>query len=139
MDRIDAEAALDLINDYWPGTLEHQQIERWATAVIRTGADFDLTCQWIADHAATSPYPPRLSDICTAIRPRPEPTPPEDSGPPVSHTRGQAWASHVNHLADRLGRRLELHDHRHGVERCPVCTTTGDYQHCGQAACPICG
>lgn len=138
MDRIDAEAALGLINDYWPGTLDRGQIERWATVVLQTGADFDHTCQWIADQAAASPYPPRLSELCKAVRPTPPPIPLEDSGPPVSLTRGQAWAAHTHALADRLGTRLELHNHKHGWQRCPVCTEPGDQQRCGQEQCPIC-
>lgn len=138
MDRIDAEAALELINDYWPGTLDRNQVERWATVVLQTGADFDHTCQWIADQAAASPYPPRLNELCKAVRPTREPPPPEDSGPPVERTRGQAWAAHTNSLAIRLGARLELHDHKRGWERCPVCTQAGDYNRCGQPDCPIC-
>ena len=138
MDRLDAEAALDLINDYWPNTLERTQIERWATVLIQTGADFDQTCQWIAEQAAANPYPPRLNDICTAVRPRPEPPALEDSGPPVERTRGQAWAAHTSSIGRIAAARREQHDHRNGWQRCPVCTTPGNYQRCGLPSCPIC-
>ncbi len=138
MDTYDAEQAVDLINDYWPGTLEPTQVESWARLVCKTGADFDTACQWIADHATVSPYPPRLADLCTAIRPRPEPIPVEDTGPPVTHTRGQAWAAHVSAVGRQAARRKEQHDHHNGWERCPICTQPGSYDSCGNPSCPIC-
>lgn len=138
MDLYDAEQAVDLINDYWPGTLEKAQIESWARVVLQSGGDFDTACQWIADHAANSPYPPRLNELCTAIRPQPEPIAYEDTGPPVSRTRGQAWAAHTSGIGRLAAARKEQHNHKHGAESCPICTQPGTYTQCGHAACPIC-
>lgn len=140
MDHFDAETAVALINDYWPGTLDNAQVTSWARVISKQrGADFDQTCHHIAHLAANQPNPPRLADICAAIKPALQPAAEaEDTGPPVDRTRGQAWAAHTSAIGRLAAARKEQHDHRNGWERCPICTQPGTYTQCGNPTCPVC-
>lgn len=138
MDLIDAEIAVGLINDYWPHSLDPQQVASWARPIAQTGADFDATCKVIAQLATQQAHRPSLADICTSIRPAPKPPEPEDTGPPVPQSRGQAWAAHVASVGRIAAARQEQHDHRLEWLSCPVCTQPGDYSRCSIPNCRIC-
>lgn len=145
MDAIDAEIAVGLLNDYWPRTLNDEQCRVWARALARTEAGFELTCQTIADMAAERSRPPTLAELVAAVKPAGSPTPierliapedvPTDSGPPAPLDRGRQWAAHVANLGRNAAQRRELHDHRHGWERCPVCSMPGDHRRCHSPLC----
>lgn len=145
MDVIDAEIAVGLINDYWPRALTVEQCEVWARTLARTGAEFEPTCQAIADMAAERTRPPTLAELCAATRPTGTPTPleqlvapedlPVDSGPPADPDRGRQWAAHVAEIGRNAARRKEQHDHLRGVERCPVCSTPSDHSRCHNPLC----
>lgn len=145
MDAIDAEIAVGLLNDYWPRTLTDEQCRVWARTLARTGADFEPTCQAIADMGAERTRPPTLAELCAAVKPAATPTPiarlvapedvPADSGPTAPADRGRGWAAHVANVGRNAAQRKELHDHRNGWQQCVVCSRPGDHRRCHNPLC----
>lgn len=136
MDHQDAEIALGLIGDYWPGrALSDQQTVVWASAITKTGAAFDRTCETIAAYAAESPKPPTLADLCARIRPTNTTNDVVIEERPATTPRGRALAAHVSRIGRTIGRRLDEHNHHNGWQNCPVCSKPARDPICGNPDC----
>lgn len=138
MDTFEAEIMINLINDYWPHTLDSRQVASWARVIAQDGNDFDQACQWLLDLAGRQDHAPTLADVRKATRIAPPEPVIEDTGPPAPRNRGQAWARHVAAIGRIAAARKTQHDHKHAWQGCTVCTTPITYDQCGNPTCQIC-